>query len=308
MAFVYHHFFCDESGKFQTDPLIAFCAVSATGDRLKSFDEEWRAILRSYELDSLHMKHASRLDENIGYRLRTGQTLQERSELLFPFADCINRYLEMGVIQAWDVRGFNSLPHELLKALGGSIDPFFMALIRGMTYLTERLDHETDRFSIIFDNDPYTAWDAYNHFRALGKAEPMLQKMGMSFTFADDRYFPALQAADLLAFLTRYEANEKFNGIANIWRNLFDRLVTEPKPPYGIMRWFKMFADEETLFQFGQEAYEAAEQATRERKEKQQRRIPSLQSGDGDNTSRRSESSEKSDGSGKEGERRKAES
>jgi hypothetical protein len=139
MAFVCHHVFCDESGKFQNDPLIAFCAVSATGNRLKSFDEEWGAILRSYELDSLHMKRASRLDESLGYRLQKGQTLQERSELLFPFADCVNKYLEMGVMQAWDVRGFNNLPRQLIETLGGSLDPFFMALIRGMSYLTPKV-------------------------------------------------------------------------------------------------------------------------------------------------------------------------
>jgi hypothetical protein len=131
--------------------------------------------------------------------------------------------------------------------------------------------------------------------------------MAVSFTFADDRYFPALQAADLLAFLTKHEANEKFNGVANIWRQLFDRLVTEPIPPCGIMRWFKMFADEETLFQFGQEAYEAAEQELRAKKEKRQQRIPSLQSGNGDNTPRRPKSSEGGNGDGEESERRKAE-
>ena len=272
MAFVHHHVFCDESGKFHADPLIAFCAVCATGDRLRDFDKEWGALLRSYEIDALHMKHASRLLENVGHRFRKGQTAEERSELLFPFADCINKYLERGVIQAWDVLGFNRLPRLVIESLGGSIDPFFMALIRGLAELTEMFNHEQDRLAIIVDDDPYTAWDSYNHFRSLGRTEPLLQKMALSFTFANDQYFPALQAADMVAFLTRHEANEQFNKVPNIWRQLFDRLVAEPDPSFGMMRWFKMFADEEKLFQLGRDVYEA-EQA---RKRKQQQRVSKL--------------------------------
>lgn len=281
MAFVYHQVFCDESGKFQQDPLIAFCAVSATSDRLQTFDREWRALLRSYELleTGLHMERASRLVDDFGYRLRKGQTAGERTGLLLPFADCINQYLEFGMIEAWDVRGLNHLPDSVIQTLGGTRDPYFWALSRGLTWLANHLG-EDDRMSIICDDDPYTAWNSYMHFRSLGKADFRLQRDAVSFSFANDKHFPALQAADMLAFLTRHEANEQFNEVPNMWRDLFDRLVTEPTPPYGLMRWHKMFADEEQLFEFGKQAEAEAERAIRERKEKRDKRILKVQSND----------------------------
>ena len=258
------------SAKHDQDPLIAFSAVSATVDRLASFDSAWRALLRSYELDSLHMERASRLVENVGYRFRKGDTVEERTEALVPFADCINQHLEMGVIQAWDVRGYNKLSAAVLKALGGTNDPFFLAFIRGLLAVEERTGDD-DRISIICDDDPTTAWDCYVHFRALGKAAVSVAKKAVSLSFANDKHFPALQAADMVAFLTRHEANEQFNGVPNMWRELYDRLTTEPEPPWGLMRWFRMYADEQKLVDFARESKAQAEKELREREEKRKR-------------------------------------
>jgi hypothetical protein len=308
MAFVYHQVFCDESGKFQQDPLIAFSAVSATADRLQAFDAAWRTLLRSYDLleSGLHMERASRLVEDVGYRLRKGQTVGERTELLLPFADCINQHLEFGMTEAWDVRGINHLPQVVIETLGGTTDPYFWALTRGFTWLADHIAEE-DHMSIICDDDPYTAWNSYMHFRSLGKVDFRLARAAVSLSFANDKHFPALQAADMLAFLTRHEANEQFNEVPNMWRALFDRLVTEPSPPYGIMRWYKMFADEEKLFEFGKENLEAAERAVRERKEQRDKRIRAVRPDNARSNQRPPQRDKSGTGSGESGEKEKAE-
>src|SRR5690349_11963111 len=56
---VVHQFFSDESGKHLTHPLTALCGVCAVESRLPLFNDEWRALLRSYDLHSLHMKQVS---------------------------------------------------------------------------------------------------------------------------------------------------------------------------------------------------------------------------------------------------------
>ena len=245
MAFVYHLLFCDESGKYHNpnDPLIAFAGVCVTPDRLDAFNSTWGSLLRSYELPALHMKKASRLEESIGYRLQSHQTVDERTDLLLPFADCINKHLEMGYVQAWDVKGFNSIQFEAKQLLGGSSDPFYWAFVRGLLEIVDKLG-EDDRISVICDDDVVTAWDAYCHYRAAGKAQPTLQKKAISLTFADDVHFPALQAADMVAFLAKHEAQEKFFGIPNMWRRLYDRTTTEPSPSYGLMRWWFSYNDQ----------------------------------------------------------------
>lgn len=208
MAFVYHQVFADESGKYQSDPLIAFCAVSATADRLGPFDVAWRTLLRAYELDELHMSRCSRLRESHGCYLQSGQTIDERTELLFPFTDLIAKHLEKGIIQAWDVRGFNHLSAAVMKALGGTGDPYFLAFVRGLSHIAEKLSDD-DKVSIVCDDDETTAWDLYGHYRSVGKVDPNVQKKAISLSFANSKHFPGLQAADMVAFLTKHEANQR---------------------------------------------------------------------------------------------------
>lgn len=87
------------------------------------------------------------------------------------------------------------------------------------------------------------------------------------------------------------------NGITNIWRRLFDRLLKEPTPPYGIMRWDALFADEEGLVELAREAHDEAERGIRERQERRNARNPKIQSGDGQDSARRSEDGESRIGS-----------
>jgi hypothetical protein len=61
-----------------------------------------------------------------------GQTIDERIEVLKPFADCINHHCEIGLIQAWDVKGYNCLSLEAQRSLGGSNDPYQLAFIRDL--------------------------------------------------------------------------------------------------------------------------------------------------------------------------------
>jgi hypothetical protein len=45
----------------------------------------------------------------------SGQSLDERIDALLPFADCINDHLEIGLAQAWNVKGYNNLSLEVKK-------------------------------------------------------------------------------------------------------------------------------------------------------------------------------------------------
>lgn len=258
MALIYHHIFFDESGKHEADPLIAFSGVCSTGNRLSAFDAVWRSTLRYYELPSLHMKSVSRLSEDHGHMFKKGQTIDERTDALIPFADIINTHLEIGVIQAWSVRGYNSLSSAAKQILGGSNDPYFLAFVRGLLEIVKHIG-EDGRINLICDDDIDTAWDCYNHYRTVGKVDHRIQKQAVSLSFANDKHFPALQAADMVAFLTRQEASQQFDGKPNIWRRLYDRLTIEPYAPLGVMRWYHMYAGAEMLAEFAKEANELAE-------------------------------------------------
>ena len=242
MAILYAYF--DESGKQSDHPVVSFSGVCVPQSKLQRFDDEWNALLRQYELRSLHMARASRLSERHGPKMPRGQSARERMEALTPFADCINNHLDVGLIQAWDVRGFNSLSKAAKAALGDPNDPYYLAFARGLLELADYV-HDDDRISLICDDDRQTALDCYRHYRGVRSAEPRVQKKAVSLCFADDEYFPALQAADMVAFLSRLEAKSQFYGDRYDFRRLFDHLTTEKGVSH--MKWFMMFADEKKI-------------------------------------------------------------
>jgi hypothetical protein len=164
------------------------------------------------------------------------QKWSERFDVLKLFADCINQNLEVGLMQAWDVSAFAELSgHNKTGPIGSPTDPFLELL--------DYIRHD-DRLNIVCDDDPETALVCYEHYRAIRAAYKKAKKKAISISFADDFYFPALQAADMVAMLARNEARRIFFGEDYESRDLLDYLITERTRP--TMTWKKMFADKAT--------------------------------------------------------------
>jgi hypothetical protein len=67
-----------------------------------------------------------------------------------------------------------------------------------------------DVVNVICDDDEVTAWDTYMHFRAIFKALPEIADRFVGISFAKSQHYTGLQAADMVAFLTRREASARF--------------------------------------------------------------------------------------------------
>jgi uncharacterized protein DUF3800 len=246
MAMLY--FYCDESGKYRKNPVIAITGIGADSKHLETFQAEWTLLLRSYGLlPELHMSRVLDLKQANGPKMPADQTLDERTDALLPFADCINKYLEIGLMQAWDIKGYNNLPTEVKKLLGGSSDPYQLAFVRGLLEIADYVGKD-GTISVICDDDEVISWDTYNHYRAIRKAVPEINPSFAGITFAKSEHFIPLQAADMAAFLARREAAERFWGKPNEYKRLTNYLVGRPREQSrGTMRWFTLFADESGL-------------------------------------------------------------
>jgi len=233
------HAYFDESGKQSDHPSISLCAVCASRGRVAKFEDEWTDLLRRYSLTDFHMVKASRCSRKWGNVPK--QSLQERIEALKPFADCISENLELGLIQAWDVRGFKAIHPDALAKIGNPNDPYYVAFARAMLALADYAQAD-DVLSVVCDHDEETAWNCYRHYRGIRKASDKVRKKTASISLADDKYFLALQAADMVAFLTRLESRAQFYGITNEFIILFNYMVKSRGSTK--MQWQKMFADE----------------------------------------------------------------
>lgn len=242
------HFFCDESGKYRKNPVVSITGIGADRSRLDQFDSQWRALLDSYGLlPELHMARVLQLSQANGPKMSSGQSLDERIDALLPFADCINNHLEIGLVQAWDVKGYSKLSMEVKRHLGGSHDPYQLAFIRGLLAIKDYAG-KGDVVNVICDDDEVTAWDTYMHFRAVFKALPEIADSFVGISFAKSQHYTPLQAADMVAFLVRREASARFWHKPNEYKRLADYLMADPKPgSQGVMHWYTMFADEQQL-------------------------------------------------------------
>jgi hypothetical protein len=233
----------DESGKQHDHPVVTFCGVCAPLSKIRHFEQDWEGLLRYYKLEELHMSEVASPSKQVSIKLPP-QPLSQRIEALKPFVDCINDHLEVGLIQAWDVAGFNSLPQKAKKALGDPTDPYYTAFARGLIELADYVQ-EDDHISLICDDDAETAWNCYTHYRGIRKVREDIKNKTVSLAFADSAVFPALQAADMSAWLARREARRQFYGDTFPMQELFDRLTATRQPRN--MNWLQMFATEAVI-------------------------------------------------------------
>jgi hypothetical protein len=233
----------DESGKKQDHPVVTFAGVCARQDKFESFDADWNALLSQYGIKTIHMKEVSDLKKNVGL-MNAGQTFAERISSLVPFADCMNQNLEFGLIQAWDVKGFLAMDQKIKEGLGNPGDPYYVAFARAITELAD-LVGPNDEIRLICDHDTETAPECDLHYKGICAVDEEVSKKVVSLSFANDELFPALQAADMAAYLSRREARLMFYGEDYGFRPLFDYMTR--KQPLGKMDWRAIFANEESI-------------------------------------------------------------
>jgi len=239
---VFHAYF-DESGKSNDHPIVTFCGVCAPIAKINHFRVDWEGLLRYYGIDELHMARASNPSIALSQKI-PAQTLEERVNALRPFADCINEKLEIALLQAWDVAGFANLSPVAKKSLGDPKDPYYTAFARAMLELDHYVQSD-DYLSLVCDDDAETAWECYQHYRAIRNVDESLKKKTISLAFADSKAFPALQAADMISWLARREARHLFYGDAFPMHDFFEYVTTPQK--VGKTQWLKMFADKPAI-------------------------------------------------------------
>ena len=227
------HVYCDESGKHKRDSVVSFAALCVRVAALDSFNAEWEVLLRQYGLQELHMSQISRLSQNVGCRFVRGQTASERVQLLKPFVDRINGYMETGFVHATDSAGFSSISPKQLKALAKMKDPYHLAFIRGLEAVAGY--GRDERLAIICDDDEETAADTFRMYRALRLPRNSVADRVKSLSFADSIAFPALQAADLISYLGRKDGEFRWYSKPFEFRELLAYATGNQAP--GKMQW-----------------------------------------------------------------------
>jgi hypothetical protein len=141
-----------------------------------------------------------------------------RIQAITPFIRSIKKYLEIGVIQAVDVEEFKRTPQHFQKAW--LHDPQYLAFAKAILVMFDHYSNENDSIALICDDDQEKAMPVYQLFHDIKNKDPRAKRRLPSICFGDDREYPSLQAADLISYLVRLEAERKFHGKVNPYSEL----------------------------------------------------------------------------------------
>ncbi len=182
------------------------------------FNQKWRHLLIRHGLPKLHMKEWVKFCEEREW------DHPKRHSVVSEFIQVIRDTQLIGFGVAVDAQIWRELTPKRRKAFGNAQEFCFQRIMRRVVDRMEEAQ-ERDPVSIIFDRDFQFARPRLGLLEHLYKTDTRLAQQVASISFSDSRYYYQLQAADLLAWVTR--------------KRLIDEIEEKPSTP----KWDELFAD-----------------------------------------------------------------
>lgn len=205
------HFYIygDESGKLEQSQITSFCGYVGHATEFERVMMEWNNCRFTWGIPPIHTRlimDPGRDKSGEWGRIRTdwGNLWEDkRDEMLNDFSLILLRSHLAATGAVVDAEHFRFMPTSPWKA--AMKNPIYISLY---TLLMESLD-KIDRIStslpvsIVIDDDPQTAIGCYGLLTELRKQFPRVRERLTAVTFGDDKQYPALQMADMIAYHSR---------------------------------------------------------------------------------------------------------
>lgn len=211
--------FFDESGKYKQHPIVSVSGLVGKYTDWIAMGNAWYQLLREYQIPCLHAVRALRIREQFG---KTGcaATPDERAAHILPFISSVIENLNgLALAVTVDVKAYGKV-----EALHKEFTPdphyfaFFMAINNLLTFFSIP---QRATIGLTFDDEQEKAMRCYQLLKKLKLRIPEVKDRITSICFSDDRDAPAIQAADLFAYLSRLEAMRIFANIECHYSSLF---------------------------------------------------------------------------------------
>ncbi len=198
----------DESGTHQGSELIVFGGLIAHQEELNKLSHEWNRRLEKFDrsVPFFHM-----VEFNRKYQSATEPERQTMESLVSDLADIFCERVTEGCLNSITASEFRALPQEQRKRYK---DPFYYAFEAGISTLAKVSSNPADNISLTCD-DSEDAEDCLAAFKRLKRKHPDMIPKLPSISFADDRFYPPLQAADMFAYCYRAEL---IGAVPGLWQ------------------------------------------------------------------------------------------
>jgi hypothetical protein len=216
------HCFLDDSGKesHQSMPYVCMAGYFTDGGALNRLHEQWLALLFKHGIEVIHMKELIPL---AGQYRDLGWDIPKRDAVLAEFIEAIRQSQITGVGVAMDMAAWRKIKKDHSDLRWGTAQEFCLSRI--LRQIVDRLTAANldGIVALVFDRDPEFAAGRLSLYSDIVGHDPRARRLIKSVTFADARWYPGLQAADLLVWETRKEQCQKAEGYKSTkrWDQLF---------------------------------------------------------------------------------------
>lgn len=217
--------FFDESGKIGDHSEVSYAGVACLSHEYDAFDKEWSALLRGDGHSCLSMKGALN-DQRPFTRRNPAIGAKKRIDALLPYVACVKKHFRAIICSVIDADCFRDLDSETKGNLHKN--PAVAAFTRTIMEIVNCCQRN-DSIAVMCDDEEEIALSLYKMYRRLKIAYAPIRARLSSITFADDKFYIAIQAADLVASLSRLEGAFRFRNQDNQYRVLFKELEAPGK-------------------------------------------------------------------------------
>ncbi len=205
------HLCLDESGKFRDSDYVSFCGYVSYARDWEALSQEWMSALLHERLSVLHTTDAYHFngEEWKAKKAEWGNNAEaERDALLLRFAAIVNKHAGPCVGAAVDAAHYRKMPSDFRERLTNPHYLGFEQVVREVVGLSNVAGQQHTIGLIVDDEEEYSI-ECYRLLTKLKLKNPAMRKRVTSLCFANDNFYPPLQAADLLAYVTRQELIRK---------------------------------------------------------------------------------------------------
>ncbi len=198
--------------------IAGYMSLSGAWD---DFNDKWERALLRHELPEIHMKNWRSVCQN--RKWDTGRS----GAVLGDFIDIIRGAGLWGFGCGVDAHQWQKLPREKRKTFGSAqeflMQRLFRMIIEGIT--DQGLDAD---INLVFDQDEAFSKPRLTRYFGIKRLDPLAKRHATIISFADARRCPSLQAADILASLTRSRLRDRHQGKPST--DIWNRLMADADP------------------------------------------------------------------------------
>jgi hypothetical protein len=203
------HVSLDESGKFRSTENLAFFGLVADLPDWESFSTDWNVLAGEHRIKSIHT--AELMGRSLEYQGRTFSSRQEKLTMLEEFLRLVNDRARAAVGVAVHNRAFRAMSQKSRDKCYGDAHVFCFrtcidTVIPTVADIYQRRptpEGPPPSASFIFDDNEEYGAECYTLFTKVRQLNPTWKKWVRSICFVDDKTYPPVQAADILAWLLR---------------------------------------------------------------------------------------------------------